>query len=123
MHLNSAILSINLGNYALQPHARSFLNTRESSSQLANNDLFKDSTNTQGGNGAGLPAGWCKQLDTPSASQPLAKKSKLRDTFRDFLARIHTDRVIVAHEFLHQFMVHYQYIVPCEDLEDLKNLV
>jgi hypothetical protein len=74
--LNSAILSRNLGNYALQPHARSFLNTREPSSQLANNDVFKDSTNTQGGNSAGLPVGWCKQPDTPSASQLPAKKSK-----------------------------------------------
>jgi hypothetical protein len=74
--LNSAILSGNLGDYALQPRARSFLNTKEPTAPLANNDVFKDSTNTQGGNIIGSPVGRRKQPDTPSASQPQAKKNK-----------------------------------------------
>jgi hypothetical protein len=54
---------------------------------------------------------------------PRLALAALKDSFQSFLARIHTDRVVVAHEYLHQFMVHYQYVVPHEDLEDLKNLV
>jgi hypothetical protein len=54
---------------------------------------------------------------------PRMALSTLKDNFRGFLARTRGDKAVVAHEYLHQFMVQYQYVVPREDLEDLKTSV
>jgi hypothetical protein len=54
---------------------------------------------------------------------PRLALSTLKDNFRGFLARTRGDKAVVAHEYLHQFMVQFQYVVPREDLEDLKTLV
>jgi hypothetical protein len=55
--------------------------------------------------------------------EPRLALATLKDNFRGFMARSRGDKVIVAHEYLHQFMVQYQYVVPREDLEDLKTSV
>jgi hypothetical protein len=54
---------------------------------------------------------------------PRLALSTLKDNFRGFLARTRGDKAVVAHEYLHQFMVQFQYVVPREDLEDLKTTV
>jgi hypothetical protein len=54
---------------------------------------------------------------------PRLALSTLKDNFRGFLARTRGDKAVVAHEYVHQFMVEFQYVVPREDLEDLKTTV
>jgi hypothetical protein len=43
---------------------------------------------------------------------PRLALSTLKDNFRGFLARTRGDKAVVAHEYLHQFMVQFQYVVP-----------
>jgi hypothetical protein len=54
---------------------------------------------------------------------PRMALSTLKDNFRGFMARTRYDKAEIAHEYLHQFMVQFQYVVPREDLEDLKTSV